>query len=80
MRSEVAGTLYSANIRIPKRNGLKYTKIIGKISTYKRSGIEIKEGKKALDISITADDITALRASMNSIMRDLQVVEQVVSL
>ena len=77
MRSKGDVSVYTAVLKIPKHGGLKYRKIIGKISMYSRSRTYVKENKKILEIRITARDVTALRASANSVIRDLQVIEQV---
>jgi tRNA threonylcarbamoyladenosine modification (KEOPS) complex Pcc1 subunit len=66
---------YTASITVPKRKEMDYVKVLGIQREQKRSGIGITEKKECLEISITAKDITALRASMNSIIRDLQVIE-----
>lgn len=65
----------SLEITLPKDGSISYTKILGKFPIQKRSTIIIKESKTTLIISIKAKDATALRASTNSILRDLQVIE-----
>lgn len=60
---------------MPKDDTINYSKILGKKSTHKRSTIKIKEDKKLLAIEIESNDITALRASANSILRNLQVIK-----
>lgn len=62
-------------ITLEKEKDLNYTKILGKNIGHSRSTIKIKEGKTELIIEIYANDATALRASANSILRDLQVIE-----
>ncbi len=62
---------------VGKQHGLNYTKIIGKNTTHSRSTIKMQEDKRNLTIEITAKDATALRASTNSILRDLQTIEGV---
>ncbi len=66
---------YVASIAIPKIRDTSYITILGNQREQKRSGVSIAEREGSLEISITAKDITALRASMNSIMRDIQAVE-----
>jgi tRNA threonylcarbamoyladenosine modification (KEOPS) complex Pcc1 subunit len=65
-----------AEITINKHPKINYKKVLALPSTraYARSSTEIKEDKGRLKIVIKAEDITALRASINSIMRDLQVI------
>jgi tRNA threonylcarbamoyladenosine modification (KEOPS) complex Pcc1 subunit len=65
----------SLKIVLDKEPKLNYSKILGKNLGHSRSAIKITESKSALTIEITAKDATALRASANSILRDLQVIE-----
>ncbi|MGC8730455.1 MAG: KEOPS complex subunit Pcc1 [Candidatus Micrarchaeia archaeon] len=48
-------------------------------SNKKRSNVSIKETNKSIKIDIYSSDVTALRASINSILRDLQVIEGTLS-
>jgi hypothetical protein len=60
---------------LEKEPKLKYKKLF-EISPRKgRSIVTIKEMKNNLIIEIKAKDATALRATTNSLMRDLQVIE-----
>jgi len=68
---------YNSTIVIPKKKGLNYRSIIGATRQYKRSGISILETKSELKITIKTTDATAMRASVNAIMRDIQVIEGV---
>jgi len=69
----------SAEIIVHKDPGTSYKKILalpdGGVNA--RSSTAANERGGTLRITIKANDITALRASMNSIMRDLQVVADV---
>jgi tRNA threonylcarbamoyladenosine modification (KEOPS) complex Pcc1 subunit len=62
-------------IIVEKEKGLYYAKIINKQTKRSRGDVSIKENKQKLTIQINASDATALRASANSILRDLQVIE-----
>ena len=53
---------------------------LGRIKTYKRSGITITKEKDSLKISIGAIDATALRASINSVLRDVQTIDRTAAL
>ncbi len=64
-----------ATIIIQKRAKMSYKKILGEIKEHKRSGINISETDSELKITIETKDITALRASLNAIIRDVQVIE-----
>lgn len=68
--------LHTTSIVIPKNSEVNYRKILDVKSktTYKRSMVEIKETGKNLVIRISANDLVALRASINSILRDIQVI------
>jgi tRNA threonylcarbamoyladenosine modification (KEOPS) complex Pcc1 subunit len=66
---------YQAKITIAKISKISYKKILGEIREHKRSGLSIKETPTTLEISIKTTDITAMRASINGIMRDIQVIE-----
>ena len=65
----------SAIITIPKSIKTDYKRIIGELRKQKRSKLSVKETQKGITITIEADDITALRATMNNIIRDVQVIE-----
>lgn len=71
---------HNANIKISKQKGIAYKKIIGVNKSYKRSKIKISENKNCVYISIDANDITALRASANAVLRELQVIESVAAI
>ena len=60
---------------VSKEKGLSYLKILTKNKTHSRSSVKITENGKTLNIEINAKDSTALRSSINSILRDLQVIE-----
>ncbi len=66
---------YKATITIAKRLPIEYKGVIGGYKAYRRSSISTKEDKASISISIAADDATALRASLNSIMRDIRIIE-----
>lgn len=61
--------VYNATIRIGKAAPIRYVDAIGPISSYKRSRIKVTETKMEMTASIKADDITALMASSNYIMK-----------
>jgi len=67
---------YRADLNISKTSQISYKKALGNIKSYKRSKITMLESKKGFEVKIIADDLTALRASINSITRDMQVIEQ----
>ena len=71
---------HSAKIKISKRKGIAYKKIIGIDKSYKRSKVKISENKNCVYIYIDAKDITALRASTNAILREFQVIEGVAAI
>ncbi len=66
---------YNSVIMIPKKAGLNYKSILGATKEHKRSGMTISETRDELKITIKTDDATAMRASINAIMRDIQVIE-----
>ena len=68
---------YSAEIIIAKDKGRDYKAILGESKTYKRGAMSISETGRELKISIKADDATALRASINMVLRDMQVINSV---
>lgn len=61
-------------LEIKKDPQTRYLKILNKTTTRGRSLLKIKERGGLLTIEITANDATALRASANSILRDIQVI------
>ena len=66
---------YSATIKIGKPKGIKYTYIIGSKTEYKRSSISAKESEGTLEVKISANDITALMASSNYVMKAVKTAE-----
>lgn len=66
---------FELTIVISKEENLNYSRILNRKMRYPRSDLAIKETKDTLKITITAKDATALRASSNSVLRDLQVIE-----
>jgi len=60
---------------IEKKPSLNYSKILGAAKKHTRSDTKLKELKGTLIIEISATDLAALRASANSILRDIQVIE-----
>jgi tRNA threonylcarbamoyladenosine modification (KEOPS) complex Pcc1 subunit len=71
-----------AEITLPKQQGIDYKKALTSQSerAHGRSGTKITSTEKALKITISAEDFTALRASINSIMREMQVLNSMGSL
>jgi tRNA threonylcarbamoyladenosine modification (KEOPS) complex Pcc1 subunit len=70
----------TATMKLGKRYpDLSYTKIFGKTRGYKRSKAAIKETPKTLTITITANDAAALRATLNTTIRDFNTVEMALS-
>ncbi len=65
-----------AEITLLKHQGIDYKKALTSQSerAHGRSSTKITSTEKALKITITAEDFTALRASINSIMREIQVL------
>jgi len=60
---------------IKKRSKLNYSRILGKGREHRRSSTKLKESKDRIIVEIAAKDLAALRASANSILRNIQVIE-----
>jgi tRNA threonylcarbamoyladenosine modification (KEOPS) complex Pcc1 subunit len=67
--------VYEAEIVVSKAPRVSYSSIMGRIKSYKRSTVEIKETAGTFAAKVRAADATALRASVNALMRDIQVIE-----
>jgi tRNA threonylcarbamoyladenosine modification (KEOPS) complex Pcc1 subunit len=67
---------HTAVLTIKKSANINYEKILGNSKEHKRSSMAVKETRTELKITIKTRDTTALRASVNAVMRDIQVVEQ----
>ncbi len=66
----------SAILHLSKKDtSLSYKELLASPRSYKRSSIEVKESKGGVTFTVTAADVTALRASINSVLRDIKVVE-----
>ncbi len=68
---------FEAIITLAKAQPVNYMEIVGKPRPYKRSVITAKEGPSTFSITIKAGDAAALRASINAMMRQIQVIEGV---
>jgi tRNA threonylcarbamoyladenosine modification (KEOPS) complex Pcc1 subunit len=66
---------YTAKIVLPKMTKSSYRVLLGVQRKQKRSSIKIKEGASRVIVEVEADDATALRASLNTLIRDIQVIE-----
>ena len=66
---------FKLKLLIKKDPKINYLKIISQSRKKERSTTNIKEQGGKLIIEIGAKDATSLRASANSILRDLQVIE-----
>ncbi|MCL5117283.1 MAG: hypothetical protein M1124_00440 [Candidatus Marsarchaeota archaeon] len=69
---------YSSIIKVPKEaSRIKYTGILEKHKAYKRSEVAVEESNSGLNILVNADDLNALKASTNGILRELQLIYKV---
>jgi tRNA threonylcarbamoyladenosine modification (KEOPS) complex Pcc1 subunit len=68
---------YYAVLKLERIKGLDYKKFFDKKYSYKRSSIRIKGTSSKIVFEISAEDPTALRASINSLLGDIQVIEAV---
>jgi tRNA threonylcarbamoyladenosine modification (KEOPS) complex Pcc1 subunit len=64
-------------LTLAKRHGIDYAKIIGKGKKHSRSSMLVREKGDMLIVEINSGDITALRASANSLLRDIQVINSI---
>lgn len=72
---------YISEIKILRNKDLfNYTAILEKYKKYKRSLVKINENKNNIIILIEADDVTALRASINGVLREIQIIQKIKSL
>ena len=60
---------------LEKERGLDYSYILTNSKKYNRSTLRINNRGNSLILEITAKDTTALRASANSVLRDMQIIE-----
>jgi tRNA threonylcarbamoyladenosine modification (KEOPS) complex Pcc1 subunit len=58
-----------------KEPNINYSRIFKKQIQHQRSTVTVSQTKRHLVIEIKARDATALRASANSLIRNLQVIE-----
>jgi tRNA threonylcarbamoyladenosine modification (KEOPS) complex Pcc1 subunit len=67
----------STTIVYRKDSGLDYSKVLASCGAqaYKRSSVHVREDGSELRFDVAARDVTALMASVNSILRRLQVIE-----
>lgn len=60
---------------LKKEPNLAYKPIFGKIASHSRSRVKLSETKDRLVVTISSEDTTSLRASTNTILRKLQIIE-----
>ncbi|MCW6159949.1 MAG: CTAG/PCC1 family protein [Candidatus Micrarchaeales archaeon] len=70
---------YSVKIVMPKKASIDYRTALGEIKEHERSGVSVKETEKELVIEIETSDATALRSSVNAVLRDIQTIEGALS-
>ena len=68
-----------ATIKIHKRYNINYKRIMSGQKVSRRSSTEIDERPGVVEVKIYADDISALRASINAVMRDISSIESSIS-
>ncbi|MCL4383790.1 MAG: hypothetical protein M1168_02465 [Candidatus Marsarchaeota archaeon] len=69
---------YILRIKIPKINdSVNYLQILDKTKKYKRSSIKINENKEYITILINAVDVSALRGSVNAILKEIQIIKKI---
>lgn len=71
------GRSFTATITITKKASASYKMALGEIKAHERSTISIKETPSVLRIDVAARDPAALRATINSVLKDLQVADSV---
>lgn len=71
------GFNYEIKFAITKTNPMSYSKILNTKRAYKRSALKITEQKNSVEIMIKAKDITALKATTNSLLNELLLIEQI---
>ncbi len=67
--------MQTCEIHLAKRHQTNYQKILGREKKIGRSEVKVEEKTKNLKIYITATDNSALRASINAVMRDINSIE-----
>ena len=75
MKGQKGKANYSLILTVQKKGGIDYATILGGAKKYKRSSVRFEDAGQELRITVEAGDATALRASANAILRDLQVIE-----
>ncbi|MDE1857103.1 MAG: hypothetical protein KGH98_03405 [Candidatus Micrarchaeota archaeon] len=68
--------MHRAEITVTKSAGVNYLKVIGSKREYKRSSVSMSETKTEITVRIKAEDPTALKASINSVLNDIEIVEK----
>jgi tRNA threonylcarbamoyladenosine modification (KEOPS) complex Pcc1 subunit len=71
----MASKKYTARIVFPKATKSSYKSLLGTQREQKRSTIKITELNGTVIIEAEAADVTALRATLNALIRDIQVIE-----
>ncbi len=75
MRQGSSSRCYSAVIVVRGRHRRHYKRLLGAAMERRRSSVSVKAGPSAISIEVSASDPTALRASLTTVLRELQVID-----
>lgn len=71
---------YNATMEMPKAQGISYSKKLIQQYHTERSTIKATESEKFVTVYITAKDITAFTAAINSVLRETKLVGEISSI
>ncbi len=67
---------HTAEISVEKPDSsVDYRELLSHTKAFKRSSVRLEERDGRINFRVEAHDLTALRAAVNSILRDMKIVE-----
>lgn len=72
-------TGYKITMGIPKLHKIKYAQKLQQQYATRRSRLHVSESAKTIKVKIEADDIVALTAACNSMLREIRLVDDIAS-
>ncbi len=71
---------YKITISIPKLHDIKYAQKLRQQYRTSRSNLSVSESEKRISVKIEANDVVALTAACNSVLKEIRLVDDIASI
>ena len=71
---------YKITISIPKLHDIKYAQKLRQQYHTSRSDLSVSESAKRISVKVEAEDIVALTAACNSVLKEIRLVDDIASI